>query len=132
MKPPSPEQIAWLQQSVATTGNTEHQFLLYLLHLFLDLGSECKLAALAHEEMTKRLTALEAVLLPQPAEPPAGATGDLSRVADAVLNAFLDQPGDGNKDLAAALRALADQAGSAKHWHVDELRAIAAELEGES
>ena len=30
---------------------------------------------------------------------------------------------------AAALRALADQAGSAKHWHVNEIRAIAAELE---
>ena len=34
------------------------------------------------------------------------------------------------KCLAEALDALADQAGSAKHWHVDQLRAIAAELEG--
>jgi hypothetical protein len=32
--------------------------------------------------------------------------------------------------IAPAIRALADQAGSAKHWHVDQLRAIAAELEG--
>lgn len=31
--------------------------------------------------------------------------------------------------IAAALRALADQAGSAKHWHVNEIRSIAAELE---
>lgn len=32
--------------------------------------------------------------------------------------------------IAPAVRALADQAGSAKHWHVDQLRSIAAELEG--
>jgi len=32
--------------------------------------------------------------------------------------------------LAAAIRALAAAAGSSKHWHVDQLRAIAAELEG--
>jgi hypothetical protein len=30
----------------------------------------------------------------------------------------------------AAIRALASAAGSAKHWHRDQLRAIAAELEG--
>ena len=35
-------------------------------------------------------------------------------------------------DLAAAVcEALADQAGSAKHWHVNELQAIAAALRGE-
>ena len=66
----------------------------------------------------------------QPAELPAGATGDPSRVAGAILDAFWKQPGD-RSGFAAALRALADHAGSAKHWHVDQLRAIAAELEGE-
>jgi hypothetical protein len=33
------------------------------------------------------------------------------------------------RDAAAAVRELAEQAGSAKHWHVDQLSAIAAELE---
>ena len=65
---------------------------------------------------------------------------NLSPAAQAVLDAFLNgyicNPGcnvafeaDRN-GIAAAIRALADQAGSAKHWHVNEIRAIAAELEG--
>jgi Uri superfamily endonuclease len=31
---------------------------------------------------------------------------------------------------AAVLRSLVEQAGSTKHWHVDQLNTIAAELEG--
>jgi hypothetical protein len=61
-------------------------------------------------------------------------TKPLSPAAAAIREAFnLDPPGvlaDYGDSLAAAIRALADQAGSAKHWHVDQLRAIAAELEG--
>jgi len=34
------------------------------------------------------------------------------------------------RDAAAVVRELAAQAGSAKHWHVDQLSAFAAELEG--
>jgi len=58
----------------------------------------------------------------------------LSPAAQAVWAAYLDHsemdetPAD-LPALAAALRALADQAGSAKHWHVNEIRSIAAELE---
>jgi len=33
---------------------------------------------------------------------------------------------------AAIIRALAHQAGSAKHWHMDQLFALADELEGKS
>lgn len=64
----------------------------------------------------------------------------LSPAAQAVLDAFYVSS-DGHyenglwtphtsEQIAAALRALADQAGSAKHWHVNEIRTIAAELEG--
>ena len=31
---------------------------------------------------------------------------------------------------AAVIRELAEQAGSAKHWHVDQLRGLATELDG--
>jgi hypothetical protein len=60
---------------------------------------------------------------------------DLSPAAQAVLTAWLGSEKGARMlgdpcCLAAALRALADQAGSAKHWHVNEIRAIAAELEG--
>lgn len=59
---------------------------------------------------------------------------DFSPAARAVWDAFnQDEPGvfvDYGDCLAAALRALAEQAGSMKHWHVDQIRAIAAELEG--
>jgi hypothetical protein len=36
---------------------------------------------------------------------------------------------DCRRDAAAVVRELAKQTGSAKHWHVDQLSAIAAELE---
>ncbi len=60
---------------------------------------------------------------------------NLSPVAQAVLDGWSASEGGvyllGDPErLGAALRALADQAGSAKHWHVNEIRAIAAELEG--
>lgn len=84
-------------------------------------------------------------------------TNDLSHLSDEEFNALCPQgehaPGpeplspaaeaiffaaDGmqprqyrGKALAASLRALADQAGSAKHWHVDQLLAIAIELENQ-
>ena len=86
----SVQQIRWLEQSARQTGNTEHKILYWL---FMSLTG-------FHSDTTKRLEALEAVLLPQPADPPASATGDLSGAAEAVLNAFLDQSADGNKDLA--------------------------------
>jgi hypothetical protein len=60
----------------------------------------------------------------------------LSPVANAAWEAFnevAERVGvfeDYGDALAAFARALADQAGSAKHWHVNEIRAIAAELEG--
>jgi len=56
---------------------------------------------------------------------------ELSPAAQAVLEAAYALPlSNGQPDLAAALVALADQAGSMKHWHVDQLRAIAAQLRG--
>ena len=65
---------------------------------------------------------------------------ELSPVAQAVKDAVLALYSDEKvhefgwqldaPTVSAALRALADQAGSAKHWHVNELFAIAAELEG--
>ena len=64
-------------------------------------------------------------------------TQPLSPAAQAVRHAYGDCIGGVDavmgsewRGLAAALRALADQAGSAKHWHVNEIRTIAAELEG--
>lgn len=58
----------------------------------------------------------------------------LSPAAQAVWDAFnQDEPGvfvDYGDCLAAALRALAELAGSMKHWHVDQIRAIADELDG--
>lgn len=58
----------------------------------------------------------------------------LSPAAQAVLDASEDAWRPSFDDVlgivAAALRELADQAGSDKHWHVDQIRAIAAELEG--
>ena len=63
--------------------------------------------------------------------------GDLSPAAAAAWEAFnevAERVGvfeDYGDALAAFTRALAEQAGSAKHWHVNELRAIAAELEGQ-
>ena len=62
---------------------------------------------------------------------------ELSPAAQAVLGAATDAWLDADDDIpalvaVAALCALADQAGSAKHWHVNELRAIAAELHRES
>jgi len=59
----------------------------------------------------------------------------LSPVPQEVINATAKQVlADGRINLehiaAAALRALAEQAGSAKHWHVNEILAIADELEG--
>jgi hypothetical protein len=51
-----------------------------------------------------------------------------AREIDQIIGDLHDLP---MRDVvAAAIRALADQAGSVKHWHVDQLRAIAAELEG--
>ena len=51
-----------------------------------------------------------------------------AREIDQIIGDLYDLP---MRDVvAAAILALADQAGSAKHWHVDQLRAIAAELEG--
>jgi hypothetical protein len=63
-------------------------------------------------------------------------TKPLSPAAAAIREAFNDVSEcdgvfGGHWDaLAAAIRVLADQAGSARHWHVDQLRSIAAELEG--
>jgi hypothetical protein len=58
-------------------------------------------------------------------------TKPLSPAAQAVLDAAYALPlKNGQPSIAAAIHVLADQAGSAKHWHVDQLRAIAAELEG--
>lgn len=60
----------------------------------------------------------------------------LSPAAEAIWQAFNDVAErvgvfeDYGDALAAALRALADQAESQKHWHVNEIRAIARELEG--
>ena len=51
-----------------------------------------------------------------------------AREIDQIIGDLHDLP---MRDVvAAAIHVLADQAGSAKHWHVDQLRAIAAELEG--
>lgn len=67
-------------------------------------------------------------------------TRPLSPTAQAVLDAVASKMEGGwispdfvpyeSEKLAAALRALADQAGSAKHWLVYQIRAIAAELDG--
>jgi hypothetical protein len=62
---------------------------------------------------------------------------DLSPAAQAVRDAAFsaywsaeqEAPNDAHVIAAAALRALADQAGSAKHWHINEILAIADELE---
>lgn len=48
------------------------------------------------------------------------------KVRDAVREIC---PAPADEIAAAAIHALADQAGSAKHWHVDQLGAIAGELE---
>jgi hypothetical protein len=63
-------------------------------------------------------------------------TGKISP-AQAILDAQTDALSDfGNfgpnyeaRGLAAAIRSLVGQAGSTKHWHIDQLNAIAAELE---
>jgi len=50
-------------------------------------------------------------------------------VEDAAYKAWIAQ--DDSRSIAiSTLRALADQAGSMKHWHIDQIRSIAAELEG--
>ena len=61
----------------------------------------------------------------------------LSPAAQSIVKAFDDWyeqlgPFDDNwqeQCVGKALEALAGQAGSTKHWHVDQLRALAAELE---
>lgn len=68
-------------------------------------------------------------------EPTAEQRQPLSPTAQAVLDAVIaeldwDARYHSHSAAAAAIRALADQAGSAKHWHADDLRTIAAELEG--
>ena len=69
-----------------------------------------------------------------PAAPAAGQRQALSP-AKAMLKAFAADKygiwlrGDPSR-IAAAIRALANHAGSSKHWHADDLRTIAAELEG--
>ena len=51
-----------------------------------------------------------------------------AREIDQIIGDLYDLP---MRDVvAAAIHVLADQAGSARHWHVDQLRAIAAELDG--
>lgn len=64
-------------------------------------------------------------------------TRPLSPAARAMMDAFLanweDEPRQQDRRcLAAAIRALADQAGSAKHWHVNQLLELADELEGQA
>ena len=57
----------------------------------------------------------------------------LSPVAEAIEDAAYAAwviKDDSRSIAISTLRALADQAGSMKHWHVDQLRTIAAELEG--
>jgi len=57
--------------------------------------------------------------------------------AQAILDAQTDALSDFRnygpnyeaRGLAAAIRSLVKQAGSTKHWHIDQLNAIAAELE---
>lgn len=59
---------------------------------------------------------------PTPLSPAADA------VEDAAYKAWITK--DDSRSIAiSTLLALADQAGSMKHWHVDQIRSIAAELE---
>jgi len=58
---------------------------------------------------------------------------ELSPVAEAIEDAAYAAwvIFDDSRSIAiSTLRALADQAGSMENWHVDQLRTIAAELEG--
>lgn len=88
------------------------------------------------DEGTSYCALAEQTAAAQP-EPQGPSMTDLSPAARAIVAAFNDRhelcgPFDGNWQelcLAAALRELADLAGSTKHWHVDQIRAIAAELE---
>jgi hypothetical protein len=54
-------------------------------------------------------------------------------ILDAQTDALSDfgnfRPNYEARGLAAAIRALVEQAGSTKHWHIDQLNVIAAELE---
>jgi hypothetical protein len=68
-------------------------------------------------------------------EPMAEPLSPAQAVKDAVIALYDDNAREMawslDRDVAAVvIRALADQAGSARHWHVDQLRSIAAELEG--
>ena len=57
----------------------------------------------------------------------------LSPVAEAIEDAAYAAwviKDDSRSIAISTLRALADQAGSMKHWHVDQIRSIAAELKG--
>ena len=82
MNPPSPEQITWLKQSVAETGNSEHQILLYLLRNVADLWMEAGKAAFADGKMHERLAALEDASRSQPAELPADTQPQLVDLMD--------------------------------------------------
>jgi hypothetical protein len=55
----------------------------------------------------------------------------LSPAAQALANAVDDEWSSNKARAADVLYWLADLAGSTKHWHVDQIRAIAAELEGQ-
>lgn len=67
-----------------------------------------------------------------------GPNNGLSSVTQAILDAQTDALSDWDnygpnyeaRGLAAAIRCLVKQAGSTKHWHIDQLDAIATELEG--
>lgn len=73
--------------------------------------------------------------LPWPTDPPAAGQRQALSPAKAMLQAFAADKygiwlrGDPSR-IAAAIRALANHAGPSKHWHADDLRTIAAELEG--
>ena len=84
-----------------------------------------------HEVLPEILDTLRRAIREPMAEPLSPAQA----VKDAVIALYDDNAREMawslDRDVAAvAIRALADQAGSARHWHVDQLRSIAAELEG--